>query len=140
MKRHFTQLLALLLWAGSGPAFAETVRLHFDASNPQARYAAEKLTSTLRDHKHEIARKRGKSDFVVTLSLDPNLKPEGFSTAVGSRSKTISGGDGRGVVYGALSVVEQLRNGTALRQIGGGRESQFAGRNLLQNAAAVLRA
>ena len=118
MRKHVARLLALLLWAAASPAFAERVHLQFDSSSPQASYAADRLAAALRAQKHDIATKRGRNDFVVNLAIDGGrLKPEEFATAVRSRSLTISGGDGRGVIYGALSVAEQLRNGTALAAI-----------------------
>jgi hypothetical protein len=82
------------------------------------------MTSALRDHKHEIARKHGNSNLLVILSLDSaRLKPECYATAVGRRSLTIAGGDERGVIYGALSVAEQLRNGVALKALQAKTES-----------------
>ncbi|MDP3673754.1 MAG: hypothetical protein Q8R44_01460 [Novosphingobium sp.] len=116
--KYLLALLSLLLWAAASPVFAEPVRLQFDAADPQARYAAERLTSALRDSRHEIARKCGKSDFVITLTLDSTrLRPEAFATTTGRRSLTIAGGDGRGLIYGALSAAEQLRNGVGLKAL-----------------------
>jgi len=115
MKSHLARFVALLFGVLSGPALADTVRLQFDASSPQASYAAERLAETLRVRKHEIASKPGHDDFVITLAADDTrLKPEAFATTTGRRSLAIAGGDGRGVIYGVLSVAEQLRSGVAL--------------------------
>ncbi len=90
----------------------DAVDLQFDAANPQATYAAERLKSVLKERNLE------KSDFEIKLTLSPDkLKPEAFTITPGDQSLVVSGGDGRGVIYGALSVVEQLRNGATLGAI-----------------------
>lgn len=118
MNCHSLRFLALLLCTASSPAFADTVRLEFDASSPQASYAAEQLAHALRAQRHDIAKDAQKGAFVLTLSIRADqLKPEAFATTAGRHSLAIAGGDGRGIIYGALSVAEQLRNGVALRAL-----------------------
>jgi hypothetical protein len=117
--KPFARICLVFLWCVASPAWAETVRLEFDRSNPQASYAAERLSAALREQKHEVAQTGQSGALVVSLSLDADrLRPEAFAIAPGNRSLAISGGDGRGIVYGALTVVERLRNGAALQAIG----------------------
>lgn len=118
MKKSVVKLLALLVWAAAAPALGDTVRLQFDVSSPQASYAAARLASALKAQGHTIAQPGRPGDFNAVLSLDSGaLKPEGFTTTPGERSIAITGGDGRGVIYGALAVAEQLRNGVSLGEI-----------------------
>lgn len=93
-------------------AQGESLRLRFDASNAQAAYAAERLKAVIKQ------RKLDQRDFDISLAVKPDsLKPESFAVSPGKGSIAISGGDGRGLIYGALSVVEQLRNGAALSAV-----------------------
>lgn len=95
---------------GGGSGSGEKgVRLLFDAENAQVAYAAKRLEQAL------AQQNLGQNKFDITLKLSPSeLGAEAFAIAPGQQSLTISGGDGRGVIYGALSFITQLRNGTAL--------------------------
>ena len=119
MKKTVMRLAAVLIaWTTAAPALGETVRLQFDASSPQASYAAERLASALEAQNHAVAPPGGSGDFEVVLSRDSGtLKPEAFAVTPAGRSIAITGGDERGVIYGALSLAEQLRNGVSLDQI-----------------------
>jgi hypothetical protein len=123
IAKHLARLLALVLFASAASASAQPVSLRFDRTDAQARYAAERITDVLRERKLQVAERARPGDFRITLATEPRgLKPEAFAIRPGARSLQISGGDGRGVIYGALSVAEQLRNGTALSAIGARRE------------------
>lgn len=117
MNKPMAQIAAFLavVFGLTGSAFAQTVELQFDASDPQVDYAAEQLVSALRETDHQIAAHAATGDFRIILSEnDKELAPEAFASIPAGNALTITGGDGRGVIYGALSVAEQLRNGTAL--------------------------
>jgi hypothetical protein len=110
--------LAAFLPAAATAARAETVQLQLNADNPQASYAAERLTSALKDRNYAIATAGEHGDIRIVLSVKARgVAPEAFETEVRGRSLAISGGDGRGLIYGALSVAEKLRNGTQLSAI-----------------------
>lgn len=98
-------------------AHAETVRIAYDTTDRQARYAAERLSEALRERSHEIAASDRRADFTVTLALDRGKKPEAYGVSRRRNALAIKGGDGRGLIYGALSVGEDLRNGTALETL-----------------------
>ena len=103
----------LIADAGHGPRFA--VFLRFDNASPQARYAATRLTQVLRQQGHAIVEKPGRGIFVITIAQDGRrLASEEFATTPGSRTLKVAGGDSRGLIYGALTVCEELRNGIAL--------------------------
>jgi hypothetical protein len=53
----------------------------------------------------------------VTLNVDARLGAESFSIVARGPVVTITGGDPRGLIYGALAAREQLRNGTGLAKL-----------------------
>jgi predicted aspartyl protease len=99
-------------------ARAASVNVVYRQSTPQAAYAARKLRTALLERGFTAASERGGRDHEVVLSVDPaHLKPEEF--AIDPRGKVIAirGGDNRGMIYGALALVEMLRNGTRLEDV-----------------------
>jgi alpha-glucuronidase len=82
--------------------------------SPQSAYAARKLEDVL----------GGSADrFSVTLKILPKaLEPEAFSIARRGKTIAITGGDARGLIYGALALREQLLNGTPIDKVSPVRE------------------
>jgi hypothetical protein len=120
MNKPIARIAAFLLavcWL-PGAVFAQTVDLRYDETDPQADYAAKQLVSALRDTGHHVAADAAARDFRIILAENgQELAPEAFTSTPDRNVLTITGGDGRGVIYGALSVAEQLRSGTALGNI-----------------------
>jgi hypothetical protein len=111
-------LLLAATFATAAPADAAMVYLKFDRANPQASYAAGRLRAALLQKSHTIAASAARSDFRITLAETPGkLGAEAYALAPQPASLVISGGDGRGLIYGTLDVVEQLENGTALAAV-----------------------
>jgi hypothetical protein len=54
---------------------------------------------------------------VFELTVDPKLGAEAFTIRAANRHITITGGDDRGLVYGALEARTQLANGVALERL-----------------------
>lgn len=101
-----------------GPAVAETVRIEFDRTSPQISYAADRLIAAVEHAGHSVDEMSRPDAFPISIEIADGLIGEGaFSTTAASRSLRIVGGDGSGAIYGALSVAEQLKNGTALGEI-----------------------
>src|SRR5690606_22217583 len=99
-------------------AHAEHVHLRYDASVPQAVYAAGRLDRALSDRGYAVGREPAGSDYRIELRIDnASLGKEAFAMVPAGRAITISGGDGAGLVYGSLALVEALANGTALGAI-----------------------
>ena len=100
--------------AAASAAHAERVSIERDAASPQASYAARRLGEALRDGGHEVQlTKPGAAAFVVRLAIRPQgLPAEGFALTRAPQALAIEGGDLRGLIYGALSLAEELRNGT----------------------------
>jgi len=87
---------------------AATVSVEGDPT-PQSAYAARKLTEVLGTSADGIS---------VTLKILPKaLSPEAFSIERAGKNIAITGGDARGLIYGALALREQLLNGTPIDKV-----------------------
>lgn len=116
MKAPLLPLLLFFVLAVS--ARAERVYLLHDADSPQASYAARKLGEALAAQKHELLRDRAGYDRLISLAVAPHrLTPEAFAIVPEGKVIAVSGGDARGLIYGALALAESLRNGTALADV-----------------------
>ena len=100
-----------LLVAGN----AQQVRVQYDNTSPQTRYAVKMLQQALTKSGYKIA--SSKPDFTVNITENTNLPSEAFDFTGGKNAITITGGDGRGIIYGSLSLTEDLRNGIKLNQV-----------------------
>ena len=98
----FAALLVAAMNAAAG------IQVDTTLDSPQAAYAARRLREAT-DGRAE----RGS----VELRLDPKLGAEAFSIRRQGHSCLVTGGDARGLIYGALDVREQLLNGTPLARI-----------------------
>ena len=99
-------------------AWAEKVSIVYDESSPQASYAARKLSEALKNEGYELQNKHVGYDYLVSIATHPErLKPEAFSIIPEGKIITVLGGDNRGMIYGALSLVEQLRNHIPLAKV-----------------------
>ena len=54
---------------------------------------------------------------VFELRIDASLGAEAFSVSRAGRRFTVTGGDARGLVYGALQLREQLLDGTSIDDV-----------------------
>jgi hypothetical protein len=117
MKGRYAILFAFALLV-SAPAVAEKVTIVYDAERPPIAYAARKLTSALRERGHEVSDQRTGYDRLISLAVHgARLPAEAFAVLPEGKVITVYGGDERGLVYGALSLIEALRNGTPLAGI-----------------------
>jgi hypothetical protein len=111
-------LLALALCVVTGAARGASVAISYRQPTPQAAYAAKRLGAVLSERGYVLRKEQSGADYRVNLDVDANgLKPEAFSIRPEGRVITISGGDRRGMIYGALAVAESLRNGIRLEEI-----------------------
>src|SRR5690606_31880476 len=112
MKKLVCYLVLLLV---IGNATAQRVSLQFDKSLPQAVYAADVLKKTLI--------KRGyilndlQPDYSIVLAVNgTTLGKEAFLISPEAKKINVHGGDGTGVMYGALSICEDIRNCILIHQ------------------------
>ncbi|WP_228527748.1 hypothetical protein [Pararhodonellum marinum] len=97
---------------------AQSVYLAYDKTSPQSTYAYSQLSQVLKQKGYQIQSAPGNYDFLISLATHPmRLKPESFSIIPEAKVISIYGGDQRGMIYGALAVVEALENGQTLGEI-----------------------
>ena len=103
-------------------AFSQGVSLLYDTSLPQAVYAANRLERSLLDRGYLL--KEEQVHYMISLAVDArNLGSEEYSILPDGNKITVTGGDESGLIYGSLSMVEDLRNGIPLQKIKARSES-----------------
>ena len=101
---------------------------------PQSAYAARKLGEALGT---------SSDGYTVTLKVSPkDLSPEAFAIIPRGKTIAITGGDARGLIYGALALREQLLNGTPIDKVTAGARKTRAAfpRHQVQHALGHLSA
>jgi hypothetical protein len=112
----FAAILLTLLGALAGPeARAFTVETVMRVDTPQSQYARRRLLETFA--MPAVARPRSGARVVVELAVDATVGAEAFSIRSKDRRVTITGGDARGLVYGALEVRAQLLHGATIDEL-----------------------
>ena len=95
--------------------FSQSVTLVYSKTSTQQAYAAGILEQAVSKRGYSI--KESGADYLVSFVIDKKLDNEAFSIQPASRKITISGGDETGIIYGSLSIAEELRNGVAIQHI-----------------------
>lgn len=96
--------------------FSQSVNIVYSKASNQAAYAARVLEKSLTKKGYSL--KPSKPDFVITLTINAEkYGSEAFSVVTGGKKISITGGDERGLIYGSLSVAEDVRNGSRLQNI-----------------------
>ena len=111
-------LAALGFTGASARAAGYTILDSLDS--PQAAYAARRLRDVLDDPAVKLP-STGDAP-VFELRLDPALGAEAFSIVRNGRHVVVTGGDPRGLVYGALDLRAQLLDGKPIDAIGPKKE------------------
>jgi hypothetical protein len=100
---------AIVCLAVTANVQAATVSIVESKPTPQAAYAARKLREVLDSSADGVS---------VTLKILPKtLAPEAFTITRRGKTVAVTGGDARGLIYGALALREQLRNGTRIDKV-----------------------
>lgn len=108
--------LILLLLFVIHSAKAQRVSLQYDKSLPQVNYAADVLKMSFLKSGYILY--DIEPDYTVTLSINSAiLGKEAFTILPEGKRITIEGGDASGVIYGTLSLVEDVRNGISIQNI-----------------------
>jgi Glycosyl hydrolase family 20, domain 2 len=98
----------VLLFIICCPATAQIV---VEKTTPQSTYASKILRGCL-------AANKAYNSVKIVLKTDKNLPKEAYNLTISKKDITIAGGDERGLIYGTLSLVEDIKNGilpTALK-------------------------
>ncbi|MCK9484944.1 MAG: glycoside hydrolase family 20 zincin-like fold domain-containing protein, partial [Candidatus Marinimicrobia bacterium] len=109
-------LLGLLLifpfWVNS----TEILSINPASSSAQSDYAVRMLRQALEESGYSIANQS--AEFDIHLVIDTvRLSSEAFNIVSNKNQITITGGDGRGLIYGALALAEDIRNGIRINEI-----------------------
>ena len=116
MKYYSFLFLATFFCGFDAEVFSQTVSLQYEKTSPQAAYAASKLEVILKKRGYSI--KDSNDTYTITFSTKSGeVASEGYSISNKGNAITIKGGDDRGLIYGTLSIVEDLRNGMPLQKI-----------------------
>lgn len=117
-------LLLLFLVVGlTVDSLAQCVFIQQTQPSRQSAYAAQQLANALTAKRYVLRSKSQSVDYTIRLA-PPNsqLGPEAYAVDKQNKQITITGGDARGLIYGSLSVVEDIQNGVALAQLKSRRE------------------
>ena len=101
---------------------AQGVSLQYDTSTVQVKYAVKMLRKALLEKGYSIQKRE--SDYSISIIINSEiLKAEEYILKPNGNKITITGGDGTGVIYGALSLEEDIRNGVTLSNVSERSES-----------------
>ncbi|GAA4470528.1 hypothetical protein GCM10023189_59260 [Nibrella saemangeumensis] len=109
-------LLLLITYVGfTSTAVAQRVHIQTPDTSPQTTYAANRLKKALQERRYTLT---SPADYTIRLTLDAGkLGKEAYTLAPEGKTIRITGGDPAGLIYGCLSLAEDLRNGVSLPQI-----------------------
>jgi hypothetical protein len=97
-------------------AFSQPVNIVFNKTSPQAKYAAEILEKALTSKGYTLH--TAKANIIITLSTNAKqLKEEAYAINTDGKKITVTSADTRGIIYGCLSLAEEVRNGNELEKI-----------------------
>jgi len=103
---------------GSKDTAFKNVYLEFDKSIPQAIYASSKLKEALTGIGYSVVDKSLEDNFRISITIDTlNLGDEAYSLIPEENIIMIAGGDKRGMIYGSLSLAEDIRNGINIEDV-----------------------
>jgi len=120
MKRILFPFILLTLLANS--VAAQSVSLQCDTSSAQAKYAVKMLRQALIEKGYSIQKREAEYSILIIPDTQ-NLKTEEYTLLPKGKKITITGGDGTGIIYGSLSLAEDLSNGISLSNIRERREA-----------------
>ncbi|CAN5286666.1 hypothetical protein BH23BAC1_BH23BAC1_41400 [soil metagenome] len=121
MKKIFFCLFFSII-CGTHLSFSQKVKIHFEKSIPQAVYAAERLDKSLQENGYIPDEEQ--PEYRIHLAIDSqNLDSESYLISSEGNKLTVTGGDERGLIYGSLSLVEDLGNRIQLQQVKSRSES-----------------
>lgn len=114
MKRIFFCLI--IVSAGlSATSFSQSVSIVYVKESIRQAYAASVLKESLTKKGYTF--KKSGSAYAINFLIDKKLGSEAFSIEPSTKNLNIRGGDESGILYGSLSVAEDLRNGVTLQNI-----------------------
>ncbi len=114
-KRLFLLVISVGL---SFHAVAQRVFIQQTEPSAQRTYAVGQLSKALISRKYTVMTDSGSADFAIRLApLEDKLGAESYRVDCQSNRITVTGGDSRGLIYGCLSLVEDIQNNLSLSAI-----------------------
>src|SRR6185369_12047565 len=104
MKRVI--LLYFLFLAFIQTVISQSVAINFNKTSSQQRYASLRLENALKENGYKLSLTA--ATFQINLSLQTILGSESFSIKKEKQTINILGGDERGLIYGCLSLAEDI--------------------------------
>lgn len=119
MKRLFCFAVAwMMLLAATAPVSAQRVYIVGDAALDTSAYASRRLGAALEEQGYTIVTAPRGYDYLISVALDGyDRQAEAFSIKPEGKRIMVSGGDARGMVYGALALADDIRRGVRLQDI-----------------------
>ena len=113
------RLLLLVLSVGlTFHTVAQRVFIQQSEASPQRTYATEQLSKALDSRKYAVTNDAKLASFTIRLApLEAQLGAESYRIDCKSKLITVTGSDSRGLIYGCLSLVEDIQNGLSLNAI-----------------------
>ncbi|HLN20590.1 MAG TPA: glycoside hydrolase family 20 zincin-like fold domain-containing protein [Bacteroidales bacterium] len=94
------------------------VFISYDNTLPQASYAVRKLNKALADAGYTLLDEKSGKAYLIYIDTDSlKLPAEAYSLANTDSTIRITGGDARGMIYGCLSLAEDIRNGVNIDDV-----------------------
>jgi hypothetical protein len=119
LGRHLLPLLVILLTFVPRSAEAALVTVQDSVRSVQSAYAKRRLAASLVERGHSVSELLTPDGLLIELQVAPELGPEAFTIRGSDRVLRISGGDARGLVYGAMEAREQVLNGIPPHELKG---------------------
>jgi hypothetical protein len=122
MKHALT--LVVLIFLIPLALYSQSVYIVSDKESPQVDYALGKLIPVLNKKGYKVVQDPKSYDYLINLGVDPSrLSAESYLIKKEAKMISILGGDNRGMIYGASSLIESLNQGSSLEDIGYSTES-----------------
>ncbi len=115
MKKSILFALLYAAFACFHSCIAQKVQLQSANTSPQQAYVDSVLKETLKQHGYSIT--TSSPDITIRFSVNSKLGKEAFSVQTTTKQISITGGDETGLIYGGLSITEDLRNSVSLKNI-----------------------
>ncbi len=110
----FAMLVLLWLIVNSGSVAAQAVHIDQSDAEGEASYARYVLTSGLDSFDDLLIVESTAAEFTLALRIDERLGQGAFAITSKEKRVAITGGDRRGLIYGAHTVIEQLHGGSTI--------------------------
>jgi len=99
-------------------SLAQRVLIQTDNPSAQSRYAVAQIKKALLSRNYTVSTDAGRTDFTIRLApANAAIGSEAYTVQKAGTQLTVTGGDARGLIYGCLSVGEELQNGTPLQKL-----------------------